>query len=300
MQAANTGAVRSNSFPSSVSFGGSDPLSQVLTGVALVAVVYFTMLFAEYIYQSYLGMFRDRVELFPNTYASGSLNNTAIQDPKSPLAKTVYTSDNQRSGVEFSYSLFCYITSDTFSSGNDNLYHILHKGYSKPYPLMGPGLFMKGNTNTLRVYMNCYQTWNNYADIDNIPIEKWVHIVVSCKGNHLYVYINGNLKTKMALSGNTPPYQNYGDIYLFSQRKGIILRSTTTPSLLTGTDSNASEKSVTFDGAAKGLASRVFYFAYALTYTEIQNLISMGPSSVMEGVNMSITPYLTDQWWTSA
>jgi len=291
MAAVNTGAIRSNSFPSSVSFGGSDPLSQVLTGVALVAAVYFTMLFAEYIYQSYLAMFRDRVEIFPNTYASGSLSHTAIQDPKSPLAKTVYISDNQRSGVEFSYSLFCYITSDTFSNGDDQLYHILHKGYSKSYPLMGPGLFMKGNSNTLRVYMNCYQTWNNYADIDNIPIEKWVHIVVSCKGNQLYVYINGNLKTKMALSGNTPPYQNYGDIYLFSQRK-ISLSSTTTPSI--------KSSSLNFNGAAKGLASRVFYFAYALTYTEIQNLISMGPSPVMEGVTMSITPYLTDQWWTTA
>ena len=291
MAAVNTGAIRTNSFPSSVSFGGSDPLSQVLTGVALVAAVYFTMLFAEYIYQSYLAMFRDRVEIFPNTYASGSLSHKAIQDPKSPLAKTVYTSDNQRSGVEFSYSLFCYITSDTFSNGDDKLYHILHKGYSKSYPLMGPGLFMKGNSNTLRVYMNCYQTWNNYADIDNIPIEKWVHIVVSCKGNQLYVYINGNLKTKMALSGNTPPYQNYGDIYLFSQRT-ITLSSSTTPSL--------KSTSLIFNGAAKGLASRVFYFAYALTYTEIQNLISMGPSPVMEGVNMSITPYLTDQWWTTA
>ena len=299
MAAVNTGAIRTNSFPSSVSFGGSDPLSQVLTGVALVAAVYFTMLFAEYIYQSYLAMFRDRVEIFPNTYASGSLSHKAIQDPKSPLAKTVYTSDNQRSGVEFSYSLFCYITSDTFSNGDDQLYHILHKGYSKPYPLMGPGLFMKGNSNTLRVYMNCYQTWNNYADIDNIPIEKWVHIVVSCKGNQLYVYINGNLKTKMALSGNTPPYQNYGDIYLFSQRTIKIL--STTPSLRTGTDeSQVSSGELNFNGAAKGLASRVFYFAYALTYTEIQNLINMGPSPVMEGVNMSITHYLTDQWWTTA
>ena len=299
MAAVNTGAVRTNSFPSSVSFGGSDPLSQVLTGVALVAAVYFTMLFAEYMYQSYLAMFRDRVEIFPNTYASGSLSHTAIQDPKSPLAKTVYTSDNQRSGVEFSYSLFCYITSDTFSNGDDKLYHILHKGYSKPYPLLGPGLFMKGNSNTLRVYMNCYQTWNNYADIDNIPIEKWVHIVVSCKGNQLYVYINGNLKTKMALSGNTPPYQNYGDIYLFSQRKIII--PSTTSSLRTPTNQlQVASGELTFNGAAKGLASRVFYFAYALTYTEIQNLISMGPSPVMEGVNMSITPYLTDQWWTTA
>lgn len=64
MQAANNGAVKTNSFPSTgISFGGTDPLSQVLTAVALVAIVYFTLLFAEYLYKSYLGMFRDRVEL---------------------------------------------------------------------------------------------------------------------------------------------------------------------------------------------------------------------------------------------
>jgi hypothetical protein len=304
MQAANNGAVKTNSFPSTgVSFNGTDPLSQVLTGVALVAAIYFTMLFAEYLYNSYLGMFRDRIELFPNTYPSGSLAFTAVQNPASPIAQTIYTSDNQRSGVEFSYAMFCYIQSATFSRGEAVLYHILHKGYSKPYPLMGPGIFVWGNSNTLRVYMNSYQSWTNYTDIENIPVEKWFHLVVSCKGNQLLVYINGNLKTKMALAGNTPPYQNYGDVSLFSSRKQTI-NSTMTVSLNTDVGDNILTTSgggtqLRFDGSASGMVSRVFYFAYALTYTEIQTLMNMGPSPKIEGPSMSISPYLTDQWWTN-
>ena len=275
------------------SFGASDSLSQVVTGFSVILTLYSILFAVEYIYKSFARMWKDRVELFPKTYASGSKMYVAPQNPSNPKAKTVFFSDNQRSGVEFSYAMFTYLSSDTFSSGNANLYHILHKGYSMPYPLMGPGIFSWGDRNALRIFMNCFDTWDNYADIENIPVDKWFHLVVSCKGNTLYVYINGNLKSKLALSGNTPPYQNYGDVYAFSPRKTSI-SATTTVSL------KDTQNPLKFDGSAKGMISRVFYFAYALTYTEIQSLMNMGPSKEIEGPSMSITPYLSDTWWTNA
>jgi len=255
---------------------------------------------AEFIYKSFSSRWTNKVNLFPNTYTSGTKMYTAIQNPTNPAALTVNVSNNQRSGVEFSYSMFVYLNSDTFSSGNANLYHILHKGYGQVYPLLGPGIFSWGNKNCIRVFMNCYDTWDNYTDIENIPVDKWFHIVVSCKGNTLYVYINGNLKQKVALSGNTPPYQNYGNVYLFSSRKTTLFTSITSS---LQNDSNfmgtGAASSLVFDGAAKGMASRVTYFSYALTYTEIQALMNMGPSSVMDGTDLSLTPYLSDTWWAN-
>jgi len=285
---------------SGMSFLGSDPLSQVVSGLAIVVILYLVMSGGEYIYNSFMRMWKDRVELFPKTYPSGSRMFTAIQNPANPNAKTIYFSDNQRSGIEFSYAMFIYLSSDTFSTGDAKLYHIMHKGYNKCYPLMGPGIFAWGNENKLRVFMNCYDTWDNYSDIENIPVEKWFHLVVSCKGNKLYIYINGNLKSKMALSGNTPPYQNYGDVYLFNPRK-ITLSSTTTVSLTKDPQFSGTQPmtNMVFDGAAKGMASRVYYFGYALTYTEIQALMNSGPSKEIEGPNMNITPYLSDTWWTN-
>ena len=53
------------------------------------------------------------------------------------------------------------------------------------------------------------------------------------------------------------------------------------------------------DGPMNGMVSRVYYFSYALTYTEIQSLINMGPSTVMNSPDMSISPYLADTWWTN-
>jgi hypothetical protein len=283
-----------------VSMTGTDPLSQVLSGVAIVLALYISLSIGEYIYNSFMAMFRDRVELFPNTYMSGAKMFTAIQNPMNPVAKTIYFSDNQRSGVEFSYAMFINIKSDTFSKGEHKLYHILHKGYGQVYPLLGPGIFCWGDKNIIRVYMNCFDTWSNYAEIENIPVDKWFHLTVSCKGNTLYLYINGNLKKKMPLSNNTPPYQNYGNVYAFSNRR-ITLSKTITTSLEKDLEFIGSQpaSSVDFDGAIKGMISRVYYFGYALTYTEIQYLINMQPSTVMDGPDMSLVPYLSDTWWAN-
>jgi hypothetical protein len=94
------------------------------------------------------------------------------------------------------------------------------------------------------------------------------------------------------MKDNTPPYQNYGNVYLFSGRK-MVVSASNTPSL-------GDEENLIFDGAAKGMVSRVYYFSYALTYSEIQSLMNDGPSSKINGANASVmTPYLSDTWWTT-
>jgi hypothetical protein len=283
------------------SSGSSDTVTDILMGIAIVVLLYIGLATAEFIYKSIMSMWVDKVELFPDTYASGTRMFTAIQNPHNPAAKTANLSDNQRSGVEFSYAMFVYLKSECFASGEQKLLHILHKGYNKPYPLMAPGIFTWGNKNTIRIFMNSYDSWNNWSEVENIPVDKWFHLVVSCKGNTLFVYINGSLKQKVTLSGNTPPYQNYGDVYLFSPRKMAVSKSITT-SLASDPEFKGmgSNSSLQFGGAASGMVSRVYYFSYALSYTEIQKLMNMGPSSVMSGPDMSMTPYLSDTWWVNA
>ena len=75
------------------------------------------------------------------------------------------------------------------------------------------------------------------------------------------------------------------------------------PFELTGKQKNArdafNKDHLVFDGAAKGMISRVNYFAYALTYTEIQYLMKKQPSTVVDSTDMSLTPYLSDTWWAN-
>ena len=275
------------------------PVIQALYGILFAFVVYIILYMCEVFYGVFINSSANHVVLFPNTYVSGSKMYTAIQNPRNPKAKTVYFSKNQRSGVEFSYSMFLNIKSETFSAGERKLYHILHKGYGQVYPLLGPGIFCWGDSNTIRVYMNCFEAWNNYCEVENIPVDKWFHLTLTCKGNVLYLYINGNLKKKMALLNNTPPYQNYGNVYAFSARK-LTLSKTITTSLETEDEFRSGGSSnLVFDGPAKGMISRVNYYAYALTYTEIQALIKMQPSTVIEGPDMSLIPYLSDTWWAN-
>jgi hypothetical protein len=281
---------------------GSDPIREILVGLAIVMLFYVAMGMLEYLYNTYNSMWKKRVELFPETYTAGTKMYTAVQNPLSRNAQTIYLSDNERSGTEFSYSLFLNISSATFAGGHHNLYHILHKGYSQMYPLFGPGIFCWGDKNTIRIYMNSYDTWNNHVEIDNIPVDKWFHLTVSCKGNVIYVYINANLKQKMTLSNSStnliPAYQNYGNVYLFSSRK-ITLQGSQVLSLAKDSDIGTTG-SIHFDGTAMGMVSSVYYFSYALSYSEIQSLMNAGPSPVIAPSNQGdMSQYLADTWWAT-
>jgi hypothetical protein len=45
--------------------------------------------------------------------------------------------------------------------------------------------------------------------------------------------------------------------------------------------------------------SRLAYFSYALSYTEIQSLLNEGPSSKTEPNVQDTPPYLEDAWWVT-
>jgi hypothetical protein len=294
---------------SNFSLTGENTLSQILFALVLVILVYVSLSGAEYVYTSITRMYKDRIELFPDTIVSGPRMYTVVQNPLIAGSNTINFSDNQRSGVEFSYALFINVSSATFNentTGAQNLYHILHKGYSQLYPLFCPGIFLWGNTNTLRIFLNNFDTWNNHIDIQNIPMDKWFHLVISCKGNTQYIYINGNLKAKTPMTNNSPPYQNFGNVYAFSGRKINISLKDSSSAPITGSlatdplfQGPNALSSYNFAGPITGMISRVYYFAYALTYTEIQSLMNMGPSSKMIGPDMTMTQSLSDTWWTN-
>ena len=269
---------------------GSQPgiIPQVLFALALVIALYLVLLFVEIIYKYINRLAMNRTELLPYTY---NLEDKAInipQDPNVKGSKPVNLSDNERSGIEFSYTFYLNVSPAAFRQ-EYGLNHIFHKGFSSQFPLLAPGVYMRSDTNTLRIYMNTYKTWNNYVEVENIPVSKWVHVAIVCSDNSLEVYINGNLAKKLPFDGFAP-YQNFEDICCFSQRR-ITMKHSIVPS----TDENG------FDvfGCMKGQLSRLNYFSYALCYAEINQLMNEGPSSKMDSAmtNTNIPPYLDDTWW---
>jgi len=259
-----------------------------MTSLVAVVILYIALgsLNAIYTYMNRLAL--NRTTLLPLTYTTDAKTYQIEQNPNLPQARTLAPSDNERTGIEFSYSFFLNVDPSTFRQ-EAGLLHIFHKGTPGQFPLLGPGVFMNSHTNTLRVYMNTYKTWNTYTEVDNIPVGKWVHVVLVSHSTHLEVYINGNLKKRLDYEGFLP-YTNYQNLCAFSQRH--ISLPSTIPSL--------NGEALYVHGVMRGLLSRLIYFNYALSYTEINSLLNEGPSKTLASTTQDpLGPYLVDTWWTT-
>ena len=205
-------------------------------------------------------------------------------------AKTIGLSMNERTGIEFSYSFYLYVNPATFS-GNKTFKHVFHKGYATPWPLMAPGVFLHSDTNTMRVVMNTYKNPYTYADVKNIPVQKWFHVVLNSYKGGLDIFVNGNLANRISFT-DTVPYQNFQDIVIFSNANINTLRGSSIPAL--------NSEDFQFEGAFKGYLSNLTYARYALSVNEIQRLMNAGPSSKLKQKQMDKPPYLADDWWANS
>jgi hypothetical protein len=268
---------------------GSGFVAQALLVIVISALLFILMMTLETIYLTWLRASRTRIDILPYSTNSENKMKTIVQNPKAPNSLTLPLSENERTGAEFSYSFYIFINPsniDNNKTTTQGLRHVFHKGYSSYYPLMGPGVFVKTNENALRVYMNSSKSWDNHVDIPNIPLKKWVHIVIVGRKNTVEIYVNGNIAKKIKFDGVL--YQNYQDLILFSQRSGRLPRSS----------SNAQQ--VEIKSAFSGSLSSLVYYSYAISYSEVQELMNEGPSSKTEESvdgNPNASPYLVDSWW---
>lgn len=194
------------------------------------------------------------------------------QDPSNNDAVTIYRSINAADGLEFSWSTWIFIDSLQTNSG---IYkHIFSKGNSEftenglIFPNNAPGLYIAPNTNALVVIMNTFNVINEEILIPDIPINKWINIIIRCENTTLDVYINGTITRSLNLVG--VPKQNYGDVY------------------------------VAMNGGFDGYISNLWYYNYALGTAAIQNIVNKGPNTKMiggNGVTDKMYNYLSLRWF---
>lgn len=175
-------------------------IQQILFTLAFLVGIYLALLFVNIIYTYFNRLYMNRTVLLPNTYNIDDKSITISQNPNLKGARPVHLSSNERSGIEFSYTFYLNVNPSAFRQ-EYGLCHIFHKGYSSQFPLLAPGVYMRSDTNTLRVYMNTFKTWNNFVEVENFPIGKWVHVAIVCSDNSLEIYVNGNLAKKLPFEG---------------------------------------------------------------------------------------------------
>ncbi len=199
------------------------------------------------------------------------------QDPSSEGSVTISRSTNANEGIEFTWSVWIYIDDLTYHTGRYR--RVFYKGndYAKNpnaesqglnFPNNAPGLYIAPNTNDLVIMMNTFNVINEEITVNDIPLNKWVNVIIRCENNTLDIYINGTIIKSHHLHG--VPKQNYGDVY------------------------------VAPNGGFSGYISNLWYYNYALGINEISKLAGKGPNTHMKGdngLNINNTNYLSLRWF---
>ena len=202
------------------------------------------------------------------------------QDPETEGSITISRSVNANEGIEFTWSVWIYIDDLTYNSGKYRCVFYKGNDFAKNsnapdaqaqglnFPNNAPGLYITPNTNNLVVIMNTFNVINEEILIEDIPLNKWVNVIIRCQNNTLDVYINGTIIKSHQLHG--VPKQNYGDVFIAP------------------------------NGGFSGYISNLWYYNYALGTSEISKLASNGPNTNMRGsndINLKKTDYLSLRWF---
>lgn len=108
-------------------------------------------------------------------------------------------------GLEYTYSCWFYVqdwyykfqdfkciyTKGSVSSGSDPIVQ----------GNMNPGVFLYPETNNLMVSIATYYNPSERVSVTNVPLQKWVHLVVVLNNRTVDIYINGKLERSKVLAG---------------------------------------------------------------------------------------------------
>lgn len=220
-----------------------------------------------------------------NGMIDGTSGTVVTQDPKLTGSVLIRRSNNESTGIEFTWSTWIRID-DLPESGIDSKYrHVFHKGTNEFDEVTGiakisngPGLYISqiaptGSNNasfaSLRVVMTTTTSGSNeFVEVDDIPLKQWVNVIIRLQNTTLDVYINGTVAARLNLT--KVPLQNYYDV------------------------------SVCKNGGFLGKLSNLRYYDHALNIFEISKIVAAGPNmSTVAKKEMTNYNYLSTSWYTA-
>ena len=258
----NNSNSNSNSNNASNNADKSKLIKDIMIGVVVLIVVGVVIYFLTSFLKKFLLGKNNQPWILQNS--KNAKNSLVItQDPKNDNSITLYRSDNQDAGAEFTYSFWFVIENLEYKYGEWK--HMFHKGNKSSYPNRAPGVFIHPTNNTIRIYMNTLNNILEFVEVENIPIKRWVHMTVILNGKYLDIYVNGFLRKRHELSGVAK--QNFGDLWL------------------------------NLFGGFEGYMCKMRYYRRAIEYNEVEDIVRSGPSNEACGDTGEKPPYLDNNWW---
>ena len=260
----------------SKAFLESNSIVAKFTFLILVIFIFIILLRLGIRLLSYLFSFSEDPILI-NGMVNGEHLLVKQQNPNSKGSIPIIRSKNERDGLEFTWSVWLWIKSPPlnnnasyrpgqyrhiFSKGNDNV-----GANGIVIPNNAPGLYLAPNYRDLVVVMNTFEKIKEEITIGDIPIEKWINVIIRCNQHKLDVYINGTLTRSKTLK--SVPKQNYDNVYI-----GL-------------------------NGGFPGNISSLRYFASAINSNTILSLVESGPNlkEIGSTLTQTLPYYLSFRWF---
>ena len=231
----------------------------------------------------------------PHVFDGTILGNTSRrwdQNPNSANSRVILRSNDERGGIEFTWSTWLYIDGDqpqttctqTSQSNGTSYLHIFSKGTGKTsaqvsqtsdgifLPANCPGVYMADNKNSITIVMNTFKHYFETVEVDNMPVNKWVNLIIRVKDKNMDVFINGIITKNIIFE--SPVKQNYDPVFLHQKNNQQL--------------------------HFKGRSSNLWYWNYAIGTGTVNNVVQAGPNlTIVEdsGVTQSLGDYLSTKWY---
>jgi hypothetical protein len=284
----------SNTFSDFSNFNMKAPLEFLQSNTIIAKFSVLILVIIGFVFLLYLGISLLQYLASPpsNPYVihgmiDGGTQKNINQDPNATGSVYIERSNNQLNGIEYTWSVWLYVSKINTSQSIGTYSHIFNKGDTIHWDtdgisLMnnGPGLYLSNADNSLLVVCDTvnYTTGNRNVDsakidIPNIPMNKWFHIGIRMKNTVLDVYMNGIIANRKVLP--YLPKLNYGTVNICNGN-GIT-------------------------NGFQGSLSNLRYFNTALNVFDINSIVAAGPSlksldspsSSNSGYN-----YLSNMWYS--
>lgn len=213
-----------------------------------------------------------------NGLQNGSHSTIISQDPNLQNSAVILRSNNEKDGIEFTWSVWLYLNGFEGNQDSTGYHHVFNKGNANIAkggdgiikPNNAPGLYLNPMYDGFRVIMNLFSNPSEITiDVTDLPITKWINIMIRVQHVNCDIYVNGRLVKRSVMPDVVK--QNYDNV------------------------------NVCLNGGFSGYLSNLTYYNTAISIAEIQNVISIGPNlkPTSRSVNLNETRerYLSDKWY---
>lgn len=285
-------SVKSNmsSFSQPVQAGVDAPSGFLQSNSIIAKFAFLILVIVIFLFLLNLGVLIMQNLMFPTSspylvdgLIDGTNGLTITQDPKNDKSILIRRSNNQTSGIEFTWSTWIRID-ELPDKTNGKYQHIFHKGSNEFDEVTGvakinngPGLYVKqlaptnnANVASIKVIMSTTKNGNNdFIEVDDIPLKQWVNIIIRMQNTVLDVYVNGTVAGRLNLT--EVPLQNYYDVNICK------------------------------NGGFNGKVSNLRYFDHALNIFQITKIVAAGPNLKSAVTSAPITNfnYISTSWYTA-